>query len=274
MFALETSNPALKNEDAFSQFYGKEMFASKPDVTTLQGVVNKTAILVGVAIASGSIGYALLPSTPSILWMSSIAAFVICIGLGFLLAGRPQLSPIFAPIYAIVEGLFLGSLTAALDQYLTSMQLNMAGGLALQALIITGSAVAAMLALYSTGILKPTRLFRSIVVTATFAVMIIYGLAFLLMILGGPRLPFIDITSAFDQGWAPIIGLALNVLILGLACLWLIIDFGTVEQNVKAGAPKYMEWYCGFALLVTLAWIYYEAVKLAFRLAVLFGSRD
>ena len=65
----------------------------------------------------------------------------------------------------------------------------------------------------------------------------------------------------------------INVLILGVASLWLIMDFGLVEQQVAAGAPKAMEWYCGFALLVTLAWIYLEAVKLVFRIAVMMNHR-
>ena len=66
------------------------------------------------------------------------------------------------------------------------------------------------------------------------------------------------------------LGLGLNLLILGVASLFLIIDFGTVEKNVEAGVPKFMEWYCGFALLVTLAWIYFESVKLVLRVTVLF----
>ena len=79
---------------------------------------------------------------------------------------------------------------------------------------------------------------------------------------------------AFQGGTAGWIGVGFNVLILGLASMWLIIDFKLVEDQVNAGAPKYAEWYCGFALLVTLAWIYFEAVKLVFRLAILLNGRD
>ncbi|MHC4903968.1 MAG: Bax inhibitor-1/YccA family membrane protein, partial [Planctomycetota bacterium] len=71
-----------------------------------------------------------------------------------------------------------------------------------------------------------------------------------------------------------LIGLGINVFILGVASMWLIIDFKLIEDRVAEGGPKYMEWYCGFALLVTLAWIYFEAVKLAFRIAILLGNRD
>jgi len=113
-----------------------------------------------------------------------------------------------------------------------------------------------------------------VIYTATAGVMMIYLISFVLMIFGGPTLPFITLGSAFQGGTPALIGLGLNVAILGLASLWLVIDFKTVEDQVNAGAPKYMEWYCGFALLVTLAWIYYEAVKLAFRVAILLNSRD
>lgn len=104
--------------------------------------------------------------------------------------------------------------------------------------------------------------------------MIVYLISWPLGLLFNIDLPFIGLTSAFGQGWTPLIGLGINFLILGLASMWLIIDFGMIEEKVQAGAPRHMEWYCGFALLVTLAWIYYEALKLAFRLAILLGGRD
>lgn len=100
----QSSNPALNNKSAFSDVYDKDMFAAKANVTTLSGVVNKTMILVAITVAAGAFGYSLLESMPSILWISGIASFGICLGFYFLLAGKPALSPIIAPIYAIVEG--------------------------------------------------------------------------------------------------------------------------------------------------------------------------
>ena len=269
----ESSNPALTNNHALSQF-GRDMLGSRSEVTTLVGVMNKTGILIGLALLGGASGYSLVATMPSIMWISSIAAFVICLGIGFLLGGKPQLAPIVAPIYAIVEGVFLGSLTGALDRTLASMGYNVAGGLALQALVITMAVAMAMLGLYYARILRPSKTFVAVVYTMTTGVMLIYLISFVLMLFGGPRLPFIDIGSALQGGTPALVGLGLNVLVLGLAAMWLVIDFKTVEDQVNAGAPKYMEWYCGFALLVTLAWIYYEAVKLAFRVAVLLNSRD
>ena len=86
-------------------------------------------------------------------------------------------------------------------------------------------------------------------------------------------MPFLSLGSALRGGREALIGLGLNAAILGLASLWLIIDFGKVEEIVRRGSPKDMEWYGAFALLVTLAWVYYEAVKLCFRVAILLGNR-
>ena len=89
----------------------------------------------------------------------------------------------------------------------------------------------------------------------------------------GVTIPWIGIGSALEGGQTALIGLGINLFILILASLWLIIDFGLVEQHVNNGAPKQMEWFCGFILMVTLVWIYLEALKLCFRLAILFGKK-
>ena len=189
------------------------------------------------------------------------------------LRSNPAHARWLAPIYAVAEGVFLGALTAALDRMLEGMAIAATGGLALQAAIITISIMGSMLALYSMRILRPTRKFVATVSVLTLGIMITYLISWPLAMFG-MQLPFISLSSAFGDGWTPMIGLGINVLFLGVASMWLIIDFGMIEEKVAAGAPKQMEWYCGFALLVSLAWIYYESVKLAFRLALLLGHRD
>lgn len=271
-FSLESSNPALQAEGV-SGPSAFEQAMSPSNTASLQGVANKTFMLCAIAIAAGAGGYSLVSIMPSIMWISAIASLIIAFGIYFVLAGKPHLAPIVAPIYAVVEGVFLGAFTGALDSILANMGYQVAGGLALQAFIITVSCLLAMLGLYSAGILRPTRKFVATIVTLTGAVMIIYLISFV-MLFFGVRLPFITIGSALQGGTPALIGLGLNVAILALASLWLIIDFGKVEEIVNSGSPKNMEWYAGFALLVTLAWIYFEAVKLAFRLAIMFGNRD
>lgn len=270
---LQSSNPVLAQDDVFNEYYGEAAGTVRSNVTTLQGVVNKTAILVGVAIVAGAGGYAVGQLYPSAIWISAIAAFIVSLGIFYKLRGNPAHAVFLAPVYGVFQGFFLGALTGALDHLLQAMGYVAAGGLAVQAFIITISVMLAMLALYSLGWLRPTKMFVAVVSTLTVGIMITYLISFIAsFFIAG--LPFIRITSAFEGGWAPMIGLGLNVLLLGIASLWLIIDFGLIEEKIKEGAPKQMEWYCGFALIVTLAWIYLEAVKLAFRLAVLFGNRD
>jgi uncharacterized YccA/Bax inhibitor family protein len=89
----------------------------------------------------------------------------------------------------------------------------------------------------------------------------------------GVSLPFISIGSAFEGSTPALIGLGINVLVLGLASLWLVVDFRVIDDAVQAGAPREAEWYLAFGLVVTLVWVYIEALKLAFRLAAMFGGK-
>jgi uncharacterized YccA/Bax inhibitor family protein len=276
----KSSNPVLNSNDAFSQYYGKDMFATrdaqvKANVTTLAGVINKTAILVAIAATAGAIGYSVVATNASILFISNIAAFVISLGAFFILRGKPQAAPVIAPIYAIAEGLFLGALTGLIEHILAQKGLKVVGGVALQAFIITIGTTISMLALYRAGIIRANNTVKSIVYVGGGAVMICYLLSWPLALIFGMDLPLVSFGAALtDSGAMGLLGLGINVLILGIAALTLVMDFAMIEEKVEQEQPKYMEWYCGFALLVTLAWIYYEAVKLVVRLAVLFGNRD
>lgn len=268
---LQSSNPALQNDQAFQELRG--IFAGQADVATLQGIVNKTGILLLLAVSAGAGGYQLVATMPSIMWISAIAAFGICLGVYFVIARKPAMAKVLGPVYAIVEGCFLGALSGALDRTLAQMGYAVAGGVAVQAFVITISILLAMLALYSFRILRPTRRFTAIVSVATAGIMLTYLISFGLSFFG-MSLPLVSLNSAFAGGTAGLIGVGINVLILGVASMWLIIDFGMIEQQVARQGPKTMEWFCAFALMVTLAWIYLEAVKLVFRLAILFGNRD
>lgn len=275
----KSSNPALTRGDAlrgdaFSEYYGKSLYADRPNTTTLSGVVGKTSLLLTIAIVTGAVGYAVTVAFPPALFISWLASFVVTLGLFFFISGKPETSPVVAPIYAVVEGFFLGAFTSLADSILASRGLSVAGGVGLQAMIITLSAMVSMLGLYRAGIIKPTKTLQAILVTATGAIMLAY-LVSIVLGLFGMSLPLISFASAVqDKGLMGFLGLGINILILVVASLWLVFDFKLIEDKVAAGAPKHMEWYCGFALLVTLAWIYFEAVKLVVRLAILFSGRD
>jgi len=272
----QSSNPALAHSNAFEQTINGSAFAmERSNVTTLAGIVNKTVLLSAIALGAGGIGYWLFQGNSGVLWISCIAALIVGLGIAFVLGGKPQLSPIFAPVYAVVEGVFLGAFTALADTILDQRGVGTAfGGVGLQALVITGCVLASMLALYRSGLVQPTDKLKAIIFTATGGIMLAYLLSWVLMLFGA-SMPLISFPAAVsDTGWMGFLGLGINLFILVIAALWLVIDFGEAEKAAAAAAPKYMEWYCGFALLVTLAWIYYEAVKLVVRLAVLFGNRD
>lgn len=272
----QTSNPAIRNGDAFEQFYSRDMFASRPTTATLAGVVNKTAILVGTAAAAGTLGYWLFfNTTTSILLISSLVSLIVCFGVGYVLCGKPELARYLAMPYAVVEGVFLGAFTALADAILAARGLSVAlGSVGVQAFIITLCVFVAMLVAYRAGIIRPTRMLKAVVVTASGGIMLAYLVSFVLSLFWQP-LPLISVFSAVnDSGWMGLLGLGINVFILGVAALWLVIDFGEIEQRLASGAAPAIEWYCGFALLVTLAWIYYESVKLVLRVASLFGNRN
>lgn len=267
---LQSSNPALTNEDTFGRFH----VAGRADTVTVQGVVNKTGVLALLAVAAGAAGYSLVYRVPGLMWITWLVSAGLCIGFFFIARGDPAKARFIAPIYAIVEGVFLGAFTSVVDTMLTRMGYAAAGGVALQAFIITSSILVAMLGLYAARILRPTKLFVSVVSVATLGIGLTYLFGAILWFAFGVQLPFISLSSAVSGGTAGLIGLGINVLILGVASLGLIIDFGMVEQRVTQGGPKAEEWYLAFALIVSLAWVYFEAVKLAARLAILFGNRD
>lgn len=267
---LNSSNPAL-SEAALAQ---PAFAATSSDVVTVQAVVNRTAMLLLLAIAAGGGGYMLAERVPGLMQITWIAALVVSLGVGFAIYMRPTMAVWLAPIYAAVEGVFLGGLTAFADHILEAKGLAVAGGVGIQAFVVTVCAMLSMLALYSAGLVRPTARFKAVVTTLTGAICVTYLVSIVLSFIWKP-LPLVSFASAArDTGWTGLLGLGINLFILVVASLFLVIDFERVEKLVAQRAPKSMAWYGAFSLLVTLAWIYYESVKLVLRVAVLFGGRD
>ena len=266
---LETTNPALLNQGTWRDGVQACRDAA---AATISGVVNKTGMLTAIAVAGGMGGIWLTQTYPNLAWPLGIVGIIATLVVYFMIMRNPLRAKQTAWIYAIVQGAFLGVLTNALDGILAKMELTATGGLALQAFVITLSVLISMLALYYFRILKPTKMFVSVISVLTIGIFVTYLISFI-MSLFGATMPFLSLGSALQGGNAAWIGLGINILILGVASLWLIIDFGMIEQKIGSGAPKQMEWFCGFILMVTLVWIYLEAVKLCFRLAVILGNR-
>jgi uncharacterized YccA/Bax inhibitor family protein len=154
-------------------------------------------------------------------------------------------SPVTSPLYAICEGLFIGGFSSILEARFP--------GIVLQAVMLTFGTLAALLGAYKTGLIVASDKFKRGVIAATGGIMIVY-LATMILGLFHVQVPFIYGSSAMSIGF--------SVVVVIIAALNLVIDFDFIEQGTECGAPKYLEWYAAFGLLVTLVWLYLEILRL------------
>lgn len=270
MSVLTSSNPVL-SDSRLRHLIDESGGSVRSNTATIPGVMQKTGICTVLAVAGGAAAYALVPSATWLPMAAWVASMIVGLIIAFTLSAKPSLAPIGAPIYSIVQGAFLGCLSYLLEGLLESKGITATGGLALQAFIITGSVMVTMLGLHSFGIVRAGPRFTSILMVATVGLMVAMLASFVVSIF--TPVPFMSLGAAFDGGKNAWIGLAINVGVLFIASLWLLVDFAQIDEAVAAGAPKSMEWMLAFGLIVTLAWVYLEALKLAFRLAAMFGER-
>lgn len=242
---MKSSNPIFRESAINNQIY-----RNPADMMTYTGALNKSIFLFFITTLTfmTSFGFAYLTQNPfnyPLLIGFSILGFIIALIISFV----PKTAPFLSPVYAAVEGLFLGLLSFIMNAYYP--------GIVFEATAITFGIFFAMLFMFRTGIIKVTQKFRAGVIAATLGVFIVYLLSFVLNMFG-INVPFIH-----ESG---IIGIGFSCVVLVIASLNLLLDFDMVEQCVNNGMPKYMEWYCAFGLLVTLIWIYIEALRLLAKL--------
>ncbi|HSJ04899.1 MAG TPA: Bax inhibitor-1/YccA family protein [Verrucomicrobium sp.] len=242
---MRTANPALQD----STFAGMRVGAAQP-VMTLQGTVNKTAIFLALVFASATYTWKIGMANPAAAmpWMigGAIAGLVLCLVTCF----KKEWAAITGSLYAVAEGLFVGALSA---MYALQFQ-----GIVLQAVLLTLGVLLALLAAYSLRLIKATENFKLGIFAATGGIALVYLLT---MVLGffGIQIPYIHGSG--------LIGIGFSVVVVIIAALNLVLDFDFIEQGVEHGAPKYMEWYAAFGLLVTLIWLYIEILRLLAKLA-------
>jgi uncharacterized YccA/Bax inhibitor family protein len=236
---METSNPLLKREGAFSSPW------AQADAMSLQGVINKSGIL--LLLCMGAAGFAW--THPA--WRGPLVLVGLIGGLVAFFVGlfKARTSPVAAPLYAIFEGFVLGCISQI-------MQLRYPG-IVVNAMVLTFAVLGLMLVLYTTRIIRVTQRMVTGILVATGAVFLVY-LVDMVMRMFGVAVPFIH------EGGMVSIGISL--VIVGIAAFNLLVDFAVIEHNVASGAPRYMEWYCGMALLVTLVWLYLEILRLLAKL--------
>jgi uncharacterized YccA/Bax inhibitor family protein len=181
---------------------------------------------------------------------SAIGGLIVALVISF----RPQFSSYLAPVYALVEGVFVGGISA----YYNDAFAKIAPNIIMQAVGITFGVVIAMFALYHFGVIRATEKFKSVIFIATAGIGVFYLLSFVLGFFG-IQMPLIHEST----NW----GILFSLVVVVIAALNLIMDFDLIEQGAAQGAPKYMEWYGAFALLVTIVWLYMEILRLLSKLA-------
>lgn len=221
------------------------------ETMTVGGTVAASAVLLMLLLAAGWVGWAQVDPSPEGVRLPGWLLPVMLVGLGIaiLTIFKPKLARFTGPVYALVEGLVLGAIS-----HLYNLQWD---GIVVQAVGLTVGVFAIMLGLYATRVIKVTDKLRMGIVVATGAVMLVY-LVSLVARLFGANLPFIHDTGP--------IGILFSLAVVAIASLNLVLDFDFIEQGANRGAPKYMEWYGAFGLLVTLVWLYLELLRLLSKL--------
>jgi uncharacterized YccA/Bax inhibitor family protein len=254
---MKTSNPAL-GENTF-RGVGGGGYGGAIDATarmTLNGTVNKTGILLICAFVSAAwTWYRFLAtgdpaSVAPELMLGVIGGFICAMVTIF----KKEWAPVTAPIYALLEGLFLGGISAVINARYP--------GVAIEAVGLTFGTLLVLLFLYSTRVIRVTQKFALGIVAATGGIMLFY---FAQMILGFFHIPFLMSTNGSGA-----IGIGFSLFVVAIAALNLVLDFDFIERGVNYGAPKFMEWYGAFGIMVTLVWLYLEILRLLTKMR----SRD
>lgn len=246
-----TGNPTL-NSQTFSGL------SPTAEAMTIQGTVNKSFLLLILCVASAAwlwsqVYGAVEPSQLGTLqlWMigGALGGFIMALVTVF----KKSWAMVTAPLYALLEGLFLGGLSAMLEfQY---------PGIVIQAVGLTFGTLFCLLLAYTSGLVRATENFKLGIVAATGGIFLVYMASFVLGFFG------INIPFIFGNG---LIGIGFSLFVVVIAALNLVLDFDFIENGAAHGAPKYMEWYAAFGLMVTLIWLYIEILRLLTKLR----SRD
>jgi len=240
-----SSNPALGNK-----VFNNVGTLDASETMTIRGTINKT-ILLSLLVFTSAILTWKLAMVQNVL-AGTLATVGVFGGLGMALVTifKKDWAHITAPIYALLEGLFLGAISALINSYFP--------GIAFQAIGLTFGVLAVMLVLYKTRIIKVTSKFKKGIIAATGGIMLFYVVSLVMSLFGGNGI------NLMSMGW---LGIGIQAVIVIVAALNLVLDFDFIENSATAGYPKQMEWYSAFGLMVTLVWLYLEILRLLTLLA-------
>ena len=243
MKMIRSGNPALSK----NTFDLLDPIANRNNVMTLDGAVNKTALSMGILLLAGY--YTYTNELTHFVWPGFIGGFIVALITIF----KKEWSPITVPIYACLEGLALGGISLIYAQ-------NFYDGIVSQAIILTLGILFALLFAYKSKMIKPTENFKLGLFAATGGIALVYIISFFMSIFGGSGLPVMDPSNS------SMMSIGFSLIVVAVASLNLVMDFDFIEEGAEKGAPKYMEWYSAFGLLVTLIWLYLELLRLLAKL--------
>ena len=234
--SYRSGNPVLTS-NAF------DISSDSSDVMTINGTVTKTFLSLCLVIISGYYSWIYISITNVLILPSILFALI----LGGVTVFKKHLSPITVPIYAVVQGIFLGALSYTFN--------TLYDGIVITAISYTLSILFVMLTLYRTGIIKPTENFKLGLAAGTGGIALIYLVNFVMSFFG-TGLSIMDINNA------SMLSIGFSLFVIVMAALNLVVDFDFIEEGSEKGAPKYMEWFGAFGLMVTLIWLYIEILRL------------
>jgi uncharacterized YccA/Bax inhibitor family protein len=241
---ITSSNPAARNG-----VFTRVQAAAGEGVMTIGGTLAKTGVLLLLTIASAVYTWSYVASRPDQLRFLLLVGFLGGFVVAMVTVFKPNLAPITSPFYAVLEGLALGAISAAYNADYS--------GLPIQAVGLTFGVALTMLVLYRSGAVRATPRFRRVITIAGAGILVTYLIS---MVMGffGSGLSIISSASP--------LGIGFSVVAATVAAFFLILDFDLIEEGIANGAPKRMEWYGGFTLLMTLVWLYLEMLRLLDKL--------
>ncbi|MEJ7627385.1 MAG: Bax inhibitor-1/YccA family protein [Ferruginibacter sp.] len=252
MAIFKSSNPAL-SEKRFTSTVLDTMVIHE-NAMTVRGTLNKFGFLFLMVLGTSFYSwkeYAGGGNVMPLILTGAIGGLITAIVISF----KPKWAPVLSPLYALLQGLFVGAVSA----YYNFAFAGTAPNIIINAVGLTFGVVIAMYFLYSFRIIKATEKFKSVVMSATVGIALFYVLVWVLRMFGFDNMPFLHEGS--------VMGIIFSLFVVSIAALNLILDFDMIEKGAEMGAPKYMEWFGAFGLVVTIVWLYMEILRLLSKIS-------
>ncbi len=250
MAIFNSSNPTLSEK-----IFTRSIDQSSTELMTVRGSIQKFGFLMLLVLAGAAYTWKLyysfkVPTMMTLFYVGMIGGLICAFATIFV----PKLAKYLSPAYALLEGFVLGGLSAIINESFKAKYPN----IIMEAVLLTLGVAFAVFLLYNFRIIRATNKFRAVILSSMVGIMIFYAVDIVLGFFG-VNIPFMNF------GNNSVLGIVVNLFVVVIAALSLVLNFDQIETGERMGAPKYMEWYGAFGLLVTLIWLYLEILRLLSR---------